>query len=115
MLRGGLRNLRNIGKARAGLSQVCYCRLLCPLFQMIPALIVRVRLRSRSQQPRALTRLTSKPAASLYARGLAGDQQAVIDCIAALEQSLAAKPRQSARPGLSWQRLHLAESRSRFR
>lgn len=29
---------------------------------------------------------------SLYARGLAGDQQAVIDCIAALEQVLAQRP-----------------------
>ena len=33
-----------------------------------------------------------KLAASLYARGLAGDQQAVIDCIATLEQILATTP-----------------------
>jgi hypothetical protein len=33
-----------------------------------------------------------KLAASLYARGLAGDRQAVIDCIAKLEQVLAATP-----------------------
>ena len=32
------------------------------------------------------------PAAGLYARGLAGDQQAVIDCIAELEKVLAATP-----------------------
>ena len=33
-----------------------------------------------------------QPAARLYARGLAGDPQAVIDCIAALEQELATAP-----------------------
>jgi hypothetical protein len=32
------------------------------------------------------------PAAGLYARGLAGDQQAVLDCIAALEKMLTATP-----------------------
>ena len=32
------------------------------------------------------------PAAGLYARGLAGDQQAVLDCIAELEKILAAAP-----------------------
>ena len=35
---------------------------------------------------------SDKLAAGLYARGLAGDQQAVIDCIATLEQVLATTP-----------------------
>jgi hypothetical protein len=35
---------------------------------------------------------SEKPVADLYARGLAGDRQAVIDCIAALEQTLSATP-----------------------
>ena len=47
-------------------------------------------------------------AADLYARGLAGDRQAVIGCIATLEQIACRYPGQSARSRLPWQRLHLA-------
>jgi hypothetical protein len=35
---------------------------------------------------------SANPAAGLYARGLAGDQQAVLDCIAELEKVLAVQP-----------------------
>ena len=35
---------------------------------------------------------SANPAAGLYARGLAGDQQAVLDCIAELEKDLAVQP-----------------------
>lgn len=49
-------------------------------------LLAAVPLRSTAAAP------NEKEIAMLYARGLAGDQQAVIDCLAALERVLAAQP-----------------------
>jgi hypothetical protein len=89
-LRAGLRNFRNMSKPCRP-EQVCYCWPLCPLFQMFRDLFVVLSViataAAASPEPDS-----EKLASALYARGLAGDQQAVIGCIATLEQILVASP-----------------------
>jgi hypothetical protein len=76
---------------RGGPDQVCYCWLVCPLFQMFLRLIVVFG--AIVVAATATADLTNdNPAASLFARGVAGDQKAVIDCISTLEKVLASKP-----------------------
>jgi hypothetical protein len=80
-------NHRSVGRADG--SQVCFYRPLCPLFQMnrlfcgLLALILGASSASGAEQERI---------ADLYARGLAGNEKAVIDCIAALEARLTTQP-----------------------
>jgi len=74
-----------------GPDQVCYCGLLCPLFQMFLRLLVGLSVIAVAATAIADPN-SEELAADLYARGLAGDRQAVIDCIATLERILATSP-----------------------
>jgi hypothetical protein len=84
--------LKSIGLLALGRSQVCFYRPLCPLFQMTRRWIVLLVGCAAAAATARADAADEQPAARLYARGLAGDQQAVIDCIAALEQELAREP-----------------------
>src|SRR6476659_10636498 len=94
---------KSIGQIWVGetASQVCFPCRLCPFFQMTRHLVFSFLI---------CPLLVAAPAeeqriAALYARGLAGDKQAVNDCITALESRLAQAPNdQLARVylGSSW-------------
>jgi hypothetical protein len=72
-------------------QQVCFCRCVCPLFPM-RRLLVFLWLVSVWCGTGGRAAPDDDPIAKLYARGLAGETQAVGDCVAALEKRLAAQP-----------------------
>ena len=69
--------------------QVCFRQPLCPLFPIRPRFLNLVAVLI---WPLSLAAAEENRIAGLYARGLGGEQQAVVDCIAALEARLAQQP-----------------------